>query len=437
MEDKDSSRGFFNNFNYNHNSYDNYNKIIKDDNMELIHCPKCNNVIPQDAGDCPACIANLSPKSPVMLQLLCVFLGVLGAHRFYVGKWGTGLLMLATLGGFGFWVLIDLIFIASNKFDDKEGRVIVVSKSTSFLRKAFAVIGSIIIGIATMILVFVVVIMFFTAGLVSVVKEQLSALHSGDMEKAYSYTSKEYQATTSLDQFKAFVNNYPALTHNEKTSFTTRNISTSDGVSTGALSGTLFDTDGQTTSATYTFVKEGDAWKIQDLNIGLDQEQNGSDENTPLSLLFEEKNARYTINYPATWGYKASGKGTVKIADRQGDAIVYIDALLSKKNGGIYENNQAVNDDYIGQFKSLAPNFKIENSSKMNLSTNPNIHGDCFTATYTYQDDALKRMQCSFANEDGQIFYSWAFVTPQNQYDKRIGLAKKMLDSFAIQKSTH
>lgn len=39
--------------------------------------------------------------------MLCVFLGLIGAHRFYVKKTETGLLMLIALGLLGIWVLID------------------------------------------------------------------------------------------------------------------------------------------------------------------------------------------------------------------------------------------------------------------------------------------------------------------------------------------
>jgi hypothetical protein len=49
-------------------------------------------------------------------------LGVFGFHRFYVGKVGTGILMLCTGGGLGLWWLYDLILIWSGEFQDSEGR---------------------------------------------------------------------------------------------------------------------------------------------------------------------------------------------------------------------------------------------------------------------------------------------------------------------------
>jgi hypothetical protein len=64
----------------------------------------------------------ISPKSRLVALLLCLFLAPLGIHRFYVGKVGTGVLMIFTLGGLGIWAFIDLIMIIVGSFKDKEGR---------------------------------------------------------------------------------------------------------------------------------------------------------------------------------------------------------------------------------------------------------------------------------------------------------------------------
>lgn len=48
--------------------------------------------------------------------------GPFGVDRFYLGKIGTGILKLITLGGFGIWVLIDLVLIMSGAMRDKQGQ---------------------------------------------------------------------------------------------------------------------------------------------------------------------------------------------------------------------------------------------------------------------------------------------------------------------------
>lgn len=79
----------------------------------------------------------VSSKSRLAASLLSFFLGGFGIHRFYVGKVGTGILMLL-LTAFGamtsfigigliplaivaIWDIIDFIMAISGNFKDKQG----------------------------------------------------------------------------------------------------------------------------------------------------------------------------------------------------------------------------------------------------------------------------------------------------------------------------
>lgn len=69
-----------------------------------------------------------SKKSRLVALLLCFFLGYFGIHRFYVGKIGTGIIMLLlSISIIGLlisslWVFIDLILILIGSFEDKQGK---------------------------------------------------------------------------------------------------------------------------------------------------------------------------------------------------------------------------------------------------------------------------------------------------------------------------
>lgn len=61
----------------------------------------------------------VSKKSKMVALLLCIFLGGLGAHKFYVGKTGMGIIYLLTVGLFGIGWIIDIILIATGSFRDE------------------------------------------------------------------------------------------------------------------------------------------------------------------------------------------------------------------------------------------------------------------------------------------------------------------------------
>lgn len=101
------------------------------------YCSRCGAEVAEDAAFCPKCGYPLNGTDPLVENnaetsdkdwlatfLLCWFLGVFGIHRFYVGKTGSAIAMLLTLGGFGIWVIVDWIIILCGDFKDKDGKVI-------------------------------------------------------------------------------------------------------------------------------------------------------------------------------------------------------------------------------------------------------------------------------------------------------------------------
>lgn len=107
-------------------------------------CKHCGAKIPEDAVLCTACGRQVEDLKGAALQqpqiiinndnintntnvnaavvgrklcnkwvalLLCIFLGGIGAHKFYEGKAGMGILYLFTVGLFGISWFIDIIII--------------------------------------------------------------------------------------------------------------------------------------------------------------------------------------------------------------------------------------------------------------------------------------------------------------------------------------
>lgn len=117
------------------------------------YCPNCKSETSPQAIVCVKCGVSLknnetqsfaeavkgeekvSRKDWLTVLLLCIFLGPLGIHRFYVGRTMQGIISLAIwfvpiigwLAGLIWWI-IDLVAIITQKYTDKEGGVIVNNK---------------------------------------------------------------------------------------------------------------------------------------------------------------------------------------------------------------------------------------------------------------------------------------------------------------------
>lgn len=71
----------------------------------------------QEYGSAPI----VSSRSFVATWLFALFLGGVGADRFYLGRTGTATAKLLTLGGLGVWTLVDLVLVLANRQTDALG----------------------------------------------------------------------------------------------------------------------------------------------------------------------------------------------------------------------------------------------------------------------------------------------------------------------------
>ena len=115
----------------------------------------------------------------------------------------------------------------------------------------------------------------------NVVNKQLKALRENKITEAYySYTSKDFQKTTSLSAFRNFVHSYPVLVKNKTSNFKKKSV----GDKVAFIHGTLTSTEGDTASAEFKLVKEDSDWKILTIQITGEEESEEEEDETPAVL---------------------------------------------------------------------------------------------------------------------------------------------------------
>jgi uncharacterized RDD family membrane protein YckC/TM2 domain-containing membrane protein YozV len=103
----------------------------------------------------------VSDKSKSTTFLLCYFLGVIGVHRFYLGKFITGILMLITGGGLMLWWIVDLYRIATGRLKDKQGNELDVTQPHAdqpnagfWVRLAALTVDGLILGVIQLVFIY-------------------------------------------------------------------------------------------------------------------------------------------------------------------------------------------------------------------------------------------------------------------------------------------
>jgi TM2 domain-containing membrane protein YozV len=403
------------------------------------HCSQCGCQLQANAKFCTQCGASTSSstdtksdKSAVTALLLCIFLGSLGLHRFYVGKIKTGILMLLTGGGLGIWTLVDLIQIACCNFTDSENKYLIFTRGrASPLKLILIVVGSIIAVLLVYIILLISLIMYFTGPMTITIREQLTALQANNMDKAYSYMANETKASVSLVHFKNYISHYPAMSNYKNISIPERQINNGKGYAKV----TLETNDGKKTTFEYALTKENGVWKI--LAIHAPENKSDTQQNNTSANIFENKTDHYTIQYPADWHYKKSGEHSILFEGKEGTRSNYSSIIIQvvpAKAASEYTNVTAAMDALKKQIAKQRTNVKISNSGQIELPTDPKkVHGESCIITFNLKGHEMKQMLFILSRDGDKTLYSWTYISPVQQYNNDLSIAKAMYESWKIE----
>jgi hypothetical protein len=341
--------------------------------------------------------------------------------------------MLLTGGGLGVWVLIDIVLIASGDFTDSDGKYLVFMRGrASPLKLIFLIVGSVMAAILCYVTLLIAIILCFTNPMTNAIYDQLSALQSGDTNKAYSYMASEKTTNVSLNDFNKFIQRFPIMSHYKKASFPEHKYENDNGY----VKGTLKSNDNKEVTVEYLLLKENKIWKIVAIHMG--QIHDVNEEETSDLKTFTNNEDHYSIQYPGNWYIEQTNKHSVMFSGKEGtpsyDSSINIQVMPSKSAGGKYENVKAAIDDLKNQITTQTTDTKFLDSGSIELPKEPKkTHGEYFIVTYTYNGHNMKKMEFMIAREGQPLIYSWGYTTAASQYEKDLPVAKSMFESWKVE----
>lgn len=147
-----------------------------------------------------------------------------------------------------------------------------------------------------------------------------------------------------------------------------------------------------------------------------------------LENLFYEQSFGYSIGYPGDWTYTKPREYSIVFSGQEGTpayhSTVAIENIVSAKAGGTYESIKAVVDDYKCKLVTSAEDVCIHTSEYP--------AGDGFVAEFTYQGVTLRQWRVVIVRSNENIFHTWAYASPIEQYDTYLPIARAMLDSWML-----
>lgn len=247
-------------------------------------CTRCGNNIDTTTLFCPSCGVKqtsdeiVSPHSGVTAWVLCIFFGFLGAHRFYVGKIFTGILMLFTFGGLGIWFVYDYYSIPCRNFTDAQGRYLECRRN-QVLPIIMACFSGFIVLFYIALFTLIGMIGFTESQIKDVVRKQFTAIQENNIDEAYSF---EASSAMSASDFSDFIKQHPEFNQSRSIKFPDSKYNTFESKE-AKIEAQLVSPTGEKTTVHYELEKQNAKWKIVKTEVNPVATQDAKPAATPAS----------------------------------------------------------------------------------------------------------------------------------------------------------
>ena len=151
---------------------------------------------------------------------------------------------------------------------------------------------------------------------------------------------------------------------------------------------------------------------------------------------FRDDSLGYTLSYPSDWIYQRPSEYTVVFSGQPETAAyhatVTIQNVASTRIGGVFDDVISVVNDYKCQLVSGLEEicFYDQETWVWRLEDGRELLGIGFKAEYPFQGDAFKTSQVIFPHPNGNIFCSWVYSAPVEDYDTYADIVNAMFDSW-------
>ena len=157
-----------------------------------------------------------------------------------------------------------------------------------------------------------------------------------------------------------------------------------------------------------------------------------------LGNVFRDAQLGYSLRYPTDWIYQKPSPYTVVFSGPQGTAAYYstvaLQDIASTRIGGTFDSAQAVVNDLKCQLATGSDDVHLYNSWPLTwvLASGEKLVGSEFTVEFTRQNERFKMWQVVLPLRGGDVFCSWSYTSPSDQFDTFFGIARAMFDSWAF-----